>query len=48
MEVEVELELLVISLCCMKAVMKKDVRVKDYNSRFKGMVDMGANTGYTD
>ena len=36
---------LVISMCCMKAIMKKSVGEKKYDDRFKGMIDLGANIG---
>ena len=44
-EMELEQDRLIISLCCMKAVMKKMTTVQEYNNRFKGMVDQGANIG---
>ena len=42
---EVEPDRLVVSLCCMQAVMKKITTVQEYNNRFEGMVDQGANIG---
>ena len=42
---EVEPDRLIVSLCCMQAVMKKITTVQEYNNRFKGMVDQGANIG---
>ena len=42
---EVELDRLIISLCCMQAVMKKVTTVQEYNNRFEGMVHQGANIG---
>ena len=42
---ELDQDRLIISLCCLQAVMKKIATVQEYNNRFKGMVDQGANIG---